>query len=575
MLVMASASQIQSYIFASNKLREQVGASHLVAQATGAWALEAVQESMKESAGRSNVKNAGALHLDEAFVIEDTKTGSAAEVIYSGGGNVEVLFTERAAADAFVRALSERLLCEAPGLRVAFGRSDFFEWNHGIIGAAEQARKDLEKAKRAMAAGGGGLLGLGVTAACIYTGLPATAVDDGAPISAESKARLDAFDAADERLRRKFERALGDYRFPYDLDKLGRSRGEDSHVAVIHADGNGFGVLRSNALKDAKDDREYVRRARHFSDVIRAIADEALDATLDALCERVRRDFVVHGFPCIRHEIEGRDITIDLKPVKREGDVTYLPVRPIIHGGDDLTVACDGRIALSFAEEYLHQFEAASGRHIRDLKDAPPYLTACAGVAIVRAHFPFARAYELSEELCGEAKKRRAEVQRTAKDEKQEPGSFLDWHIAMSGLIGDLEEIRERDYRIHKRGADAEWLTLRPVKVGAAHDERDVRLWGTIARGTLAFQLDWADKRNKVKALREALRGGMQSVKQFSTNYLQLNGPAASVLPVLPGVDAEKYGWVDKRCAYYDAVELMDMYVPLSAAAVDGGEDKK
>jgi hypothetical protein len=568
MLVMASASQIQSYIFASNKLREQVGASHLVAQATGAWALQAVER----AATHSNVHDAGALGLDTKFTIDEQTTGSAAEVIYSGGGNVEVLFTEKAVADAFVRALSERLLCEAPGLRVAFGRSDFFEWGHGIAGAAVQARQDLERAKRAMATGGGGLLGLGVTAACIYTGLPATAIDDGSPISAESKARLAAFEAADRVLREKFQVAVGGLYFPNDLDKLGRSRGEDSHVAVIHADGNGFGALRHNALDGATNDREYVRRAREFSDIVRKIADETLRETLNDLRARIEHDSALHGGMCIRHEIEGRDIEIELDWDRRNGGRAYLPVRPIIHGGDDLTLACDGRIALSFAEEYLRHFEAASGKYIRALQKAPDHLTACAGVAIVRAHFPFARAYELSEELCGEAKKRRAEVQRTSAD--VEPGSFLDWHIAMSGLIGDLDEIRERDYRIHKRGTDAEWLTLRPVKVGRASAKDDVRSWDVVEDATLAFQMDWADKRNKVKALREALRGGVQRVRQFATNYSQSGKVTSKVLPELTGVEAE-YGWFEKRCVYYDAVELMDMYIPLSTATVDGSEDEK
>ncbi|MEI6537997.1 MAG: aldo/keto reductase, partial [Planctomycetota bacterium] len=150
--------------------------------------------------------------------------------------------------EARVRQLSERLLCEAPGLRVAFGIAEF-EWDADLISVAEKhARAALDADKRARVGAGGALLGLGVTAACTATGLPASAWDEGKPISAESAARLDSFDNADRVLRRTFERELGDFRFPYDLDKLGRSLGEDSHIAVLHADGNGFGVLRQNML---------------------------------------------------------------------------------------------------------------------------------------------------------------------------------------------------------------------------------------------------------------------------------------------------------------------------------------
>src|SRR5262249_42346964 len=42
-LLIADTAGIQPYIFGSNRLRENIGASHLVAQATGGWALDAVR----------------------------------------------------------------------------------------------------------------------------------------------------------------------------------------------------------------------------------------------------------------------------------------------------------------------------------------------------------------------------------------------------------------------------------------------------------------------------------------------------------------------------------------------------
>jgi hypothetical protein len=38
-LVVVDTAQIQPYIFGSNRLRENIGASHLVAESTEAWAL--------------------------------------------------------------------------------------------------------------------------------------------------------------------------------------------------------------------------------------------------------------------------------------------------------------------------------------------------------------------------------------------------------------------------------------------------------------------------------------------------------------------------------------------------------
>jgi hypothetical protein len=58
-----------------------------------------------------------------------------------------------------------------------------------------------------------------------------------------------------------------------------------------------------------------------------------------------------------------------------------------------------GRLGLTLAALYLKAFEAEK-ENIPDGKD----LTACAGIAIVKTHYPFARAYQLSEALCSNAK---------------------------------------------------------------------------------------------------------------------------------------------------------------------------
>src|SRR5574341_142059 len=85
---------IQPYIFGSNRLQENIGASELVRLATGQWALEAVK-SVAEA--HHNVKDAKAddptVRLDDAFRIEEVIGEAAAEVIYSGGGNTVVIFS--------------------------------------------------------------------------------------------------------------------------------------------------------------------------------------------------------------------------------------------------------------------------------------------------------------------------------------------------------------------------------------------------------------------------------------------------------------------------------------------------
>jgi len=66
-------------------------------------------------------------------------------------------------------------------------------------------------------------------------------------------------------------------------------------------------------------------------------------------------------------------------------------------------------------------------------------------------------------------------------------------------------------------------------------------------------------KRNKVKALREALRGGSEETKKF------LRGYQIGKLPEIEGRSGiENDGWnVSNICGYFDAIEMLDLYFPL------------
>jgi hypothetical protein len=198
-------------------------------------------------------------------------------------------------------------------------------------------------------------------------------------------------------------------------------------------------------------------------------------------------------------------------------------------------------------------------------------LTACAGIAIVKSHYPFARAYALADGLCSSAKRYRQQQKLSV--------SCLDWHFALTGLSGSIGEIRQREYSTYHypeklkdttahppyRG---EYLTLRPLTLNGNAKESH-RSFSVVYKGVAAFQdlkLDekeepkWSTRRNKVKALREALREGPTAVRRFKTMY---------GLDVLPNIDPEKSdfqanGWWGDWCGYFDAIEMMDWYIPMN-----------
>jgi hypothetical protein len=70
----------------------------------------------------------------------------------------------------------------------------------------------------------------------------------------------------------------------------------------------------------------------------------------------------------------------------------------------------------------------------------------------------------------------------------------------------------------------------------------------------------WAMRRNKVKALRDALREGSAAVESFRTKFTK-----PELLPdVCPSmINWRREGWQGNYCGYFDAVEMIDWFIPL------------
>jgi hypothetical protein len=204
-------------------------------------------------------------------------------------------------------------------------------------------------------------------------------------------------------------------------DRLSRSYehfefAELSWLGVVHADGNGMGRLFRRLPESIEPgdgfDRRYIERLRRLSLDLEVLALRAVD---DALRRAVTRSR------------------------KRDQPPHWPLVVPLVLGGDDLTVVCNGDIALRFAREYLDAFERQSIAEIEaevlDLTDAGR-LTGTAGVALVKAHYPFYAAYDLADELVRDAKRHR------------QRGSMLDFHVLRDSSGSELAPIRSRRWSL-------------------------------------------------------------------------------------------------------------------------------
>jgi len=553
-LIVVDTMRIQPYIFGSNRLRENLGASYLVAQATEDWAKKHIPKP-------NNLKSEGTYNplADSPFNTERIETNPqlAAEVIYAGGGNFVALIRDESDANKFVRGLSRQVLEDAPGLQLLIDCRPF-EWQRSLVQTMRDAFESLgeQKRKRLQTAP---LLGLGVTAPCQGTGLPAVEWvkprndEAGYPASPEICAKLNAVDAANDKLKKLFGDLLKEkYEFPFDLDRMGRSEGEFSHIAIVHADGDSmserFRAIGEKHMLPEKN-RDYALAVRELSEKVKQNSRDALRNLVDKLIKRIDPNEKT-----ITYSVDGRRITkIELQKSK-EGKQRWLPFRPIVFGGDDVTFVCDGRLGLALAAEYLQLFQTAN----KDLG-----ATACAGIAVIKTHYPFARGYALADELCQSAKGYRATL--------AEQSACMDWHFALSGLAGDLDEIRAREYKTRDG-----WLHLRPVSL-TTQEPPPLQSWQATEKFTLEFQgKDWMTRRNKAKALRDALRQGGTAVTRFRNLYLRKEDQAellpdgfakhpqqANTNEAIQETGWAKFAMGDARAVYFDALELADWYVPL------------
>ncbi len=486
---------IQKYVFTSNRLRDVISASWLVQWATS------------RDGALQNWRN---------------------QVLQAGGGSAVLEFDSIEDAKSFTGPYTRKILENAPGLELVIAH---YPIQNGLAESLRNlqvvlARKKLERRPNADA------LGLAATAACGVTGLPATAIDrlDATLVSkqVEMWRRDDTRKEAKERWEKDLDITSG-WQFPVEIDELGRSRGDTSLFAVIHVDANDVGEkIRSwlsrcvdKRLDDATVRDQYREWSRWIDEEFRRVWRCLVERVLAAIHDR-----------CLQGSIPR--LNFELRPGK-------LPLAPVLLGGDDLTFLCDGRIALDLAATALRKIAGRDCPHLGKM-------SACAGVAMVRAHYPFSRAYELAEKLCANAK--------LVRRQQRDAGCWLDWHIGAARPGEPISDLRNRSFQIN-----GFQLTCRPYRLGNSVDELGTWSWlSSTVLGTGESGLRgprWGRRRNKVKNLAGLVRQGPDAVR--AALYAWQTVDQRLTLPT--GLDDS--GFAGDRTSLLDAIELVDVQLPL------------
>lgn len=332
-------------------------------------------------------------------------------IILSAAGNIKYVFNDMQKCKDFVKIFPKEVTELAPGITISQAVVEF-EGNE--LSNSIQLLEDKLKAQRNLVPTPFEIGFMGLERARRTSGVAEKLIEK----EALDGATLAKRDASDNNIA-LFEKMAGfkpkGAELAFDTEDITKS-GKNSWIAIIHADGNGLGQIIQNKGKELVNEEL-------FADFSKAIDDSTKNAVKKAFEEVVL--------------------------VNRESFVRF-PIRPIVIGGDDLTVIIRADLALDFTKVFLENFELESSKMLKQigLKEYEKGLTACAGIVYIKESYPLHYGLSLAEKLCSDAKKRVKECDSTGEllDPKYNdiPKSSLSFYKVQESFIEDLKILKER-----------------------------------------------------------------------------------------------------------------------------------
>jgi len=303
-LVLLETSGNQAYLFATNRLRENIGASELTYQVGTQFVLEAVKNNLwskNDSPQKLRNKLKKSPKIDTADI----------EVILATSGKALLLVKEKEMAKAIISEVTERALRDAPGLDVCGVISKQFDWEtDDIHNKIKEIHKSFEEIRSSRPQPSARFPSSPITSLCASSGLPAYRLDqrpDRFWKPVRSNATKETGDNKTEISRVSYTKQKAAKDWQNRIDKITKNSGYSvektiSHLendsgeeidwfAVVHADGNGLGqiFLNFNDYINCQDkstlakNRSYVDKLQLFS---LALEDATENAFRQALRER-------------------------------------------------------------------------------------------------------------------------------------------------------------------------------------------------------------------------------------------------------------------------------------------------
>ena len=409
----AAVQGIQQFIFRTNELKDIVGASELVEQIC------------------SDLFQSLLYDEDSSKKLDDDKNA-----IVHAAGNIKYIFSEKELdrCRKVVREFPMKVVEFAPTVTVSQAVVRYEDKDNGFSNAVMELEKRLRAQRnRPMRSSSLGLMGIERSR---QTGLPVVRLVGKNHFDASTFAKrfTDSIDGGKEE-RKLTTLTLCNKFFGEEFEKkhiafdVERMTAQNDWLAIIHADGNGLGQI---VMQVGKREQEFKNFSKNLDKATVRAANEAFTQIM------------------LRHRMSSR----------------FIPFRPIVLGGDDLTVICRADLALDFTKEFIDKFELYTHDYLEDTligKDGkePIFtkgrmrdrLTACAGIVYMKSSFPFYAAYDLAEDLCKAAKKDAKRLD-SVKQGEELPASCVMFYKIQDSITESYEEMVKRELTSHDNPND-------------------------------------------------------------------------------------------------------------------------
>jgi hypothetical protein len=334
------------------------------------------------------------------------------ELILGAAGNIKFVFNRKEDCEQTVLRFPKKVMEMAPGITISqavvpYSEKDF---QKAVDDLENKLRSQRKKPMNSITVG---LMGMKRSP---KTGLPGIIYEKGELIDDATIAKRDLLKVIKtNKVRKLCKNSFGidypdlkDKNIAYDIEDI---TDKNDWIAIIHADGNGLGKV----VQKIGTNKEQFKK---FSVGLDSSTKKAAQAAFN-----------------------------DVKATFNDG---MIPIRPVVLGGDDMTVICRADFAVKYAKKFIEAFEnetkanlgnIISANHVFNDKD---YLTCCAGIAFVKSSYPFYYGYSLAESLCDRAKKDAKSEERLKKNGNLAP-SCLMFHKVQDSFIESFDDIAKRE----------------------------------------------------------------------------------------------------------------------------------